>query len=127
MSLPPCFCSRAGVTPTNTHKHGGPVLEGTGHACVVREASVAVARGQRWIQKGLLSCMVGLGLALLSLSQCGGGCGGCRVTSAKLWDITYEKRSIDSNHCPLSNQEKRQTRLGPVNRSRSGCQLTMES
>ena len=75
-------------TPTDTHKHGGPILEGTGHACVVGEASVAVARRQGGTQKGLLSRVVGLGLALLWLSQGGGGCRGRRVTSAKLGDIT---------------------------------------
>lgn len=63
-------------------------MKGTGHACVVGEASVAVARWQCRIQEGLLGCVVGLGLALLCLSQCGRGCGGCRVTSAKLCDIT---------------------------------------
>lgn len=73
---------------TPTLKHGGPILEGTGHSRVVGEAGVAVARGQRRIQKGLLGCVVGLGLALLRLSQRGGRCRGCRVTSAKLCDIT---------------------------------------
>lgn len=74
--------------PLNTHKHRGPILEGTRHARVVGEASVAVARWQRRIQKGLLGCVVGLGLTLLRLSQCGGGRRGCRVTSAKLCNIT---------------------------------------
>lgn len=63
-------------------------MEGTGHACVVWEASIAVARWERRIQKGLLGCVMGLGLALLWLSQCGGGRRGCRITSAKLCDIT---------------------------------------
>lgn len=63
-------------------------MEGTGHACVVGKASVAIARWQRRVQKGLLGGVVGLGLALLGLSQGGGRRRGCRVTSTKLCDIT---------------------------------------
>lgn len=72
----------------NTHKHSGPILEGTGHACVVGEAGIAVARWQSRIQKGLLGCVVGLRLALLCLSWCCWRCRGCRVSSAKFCDIT---------------------------------------
>lgn len=78
----------AGGQPPGTHKHGGPVLEGTGQARVVGEAGVAVAGRQGGVQEGLLSRVVGLGLALLGLSQGGGRCGGRRVTSAELGDIT---------------------------------------
>lgn len=72
----------------NTHKHSGPILEGTGHACVVGEAGIAVARWQSRIQKGLLCCVVGLRLALLCLSWCCWRSRGCRVSSAKLGDVT---------------------------------------
>lgn len=72
----------------NTHKHSGPILEGTRHASVVGEAGVAVARWQSRIQKGLLGRVVGLRLALLCLSWCRRRCRGCRVSSAKLGDIT---------------------------------------
>lgn len=72
----------------NTHKNGGSILESTGHAAVVGEASVAVARWQRRAQEGLLSGVMGLGGALLGLSQGSGRRRGCRITSAKFGDIT---------------------------------------
>lgn len=54
------------------NKHSGAVLEGAGHAAVVGEAGrVTVAGWQRGAQEGLLGCVVGLGRALLWLSQSG--------------------------------------------------------
>lgn len=55
-------------------KHGGSVLECTGHAGhprVVGQARVAISGGQSWVEEGLLSVVVALRLRLvLALALC---------------------------------------------------------
>lgn len=67
-------------------EHGGPVLEGAGepwYPCVVWQTGVTVARRQRWVQERLLRGVVGLGLALLRLSQSCCRSRGRGITTAK--------------------------------------------
>lgn len=68
-------------------EHGRAVLERvgqTGHARVVGQAGVAVARGQSRVQEGLLRGVVSLGLTLLGLCQRGGRRRRRRVPATKL-------------------------------------------
>lgn len=96
------------------HEHGGAVLEGVGHAGhpgVVGQARVAVARGQRRVEEGLLGAVVALRLgsaaaAALGLGrrrlwrgsrmrrrQGGGGSRGGGVAPPKLCDFTCRRKT----------------------------------
>lgn len=81
---------------SGTHReHSRPILEGAGEArnpCVVWQAGVTVARRQRRVQECLLRGVVSLRLVLLGLGQGSGRGWGGGIPTAKLCEVTCDRR-----------------------------------